>query len=161
MSIIIFGILALILFLMGFLGLIIPLVPGLPLAWLGYALYAWVGNFQKISLLNVVIFFILIALLSIFDFIAPIIGAKKYRASKFGIIGASLGIIIGIFLMGPAGIIFGPFLGAFLGELINGKKLAAAIKPAFGTFIGFMLGLLLKTAAIFIMFGFFIASLIK
>ncbi len=161
MSIIIFGIIAFILFLTGFLGLMIPFVPGLPLAWLGYALYAWAGNFQKISLFNIVIFFVLITLLSIFDFIAPIIGAKKYKASKLGMIGASAGIIIGIFLIRPGGIIFGPFLGAFFGELINGKELSAAMKPALGTFIGFMFGLLLKITAIFIMFGFFIASLIK
>ncbi len=161
MSIIIFGVISLFLFLIGFLGLAVPFMPGLPLAWFGYFLYAWAGDFEKISALNAIIFLALTIFSSIFDFVAPIIGAKKYKASKFGILGAGIGVLIGVFLIGPIGIILGPFLGAFLGELMADKKIVKAIKPAFGTFMGFIFGLFLKIIIIFVMFGFFIASLLK
>lgn len=143
----------------GMAGVILPFLPGVPIAWVGIFLYAWGTGFQRISLFEILIFLGLTILAVLLDFLAPLWGAKKYKASKYGIAGAFLGVIIGIIGLGPLGIIIGPLLGAFLGELLAKKEIPQALKSGLGTFLGFLGGILIKIIIILIMFGFFVVSL--
>jgi uncharacterized protein YqgC (DUF456 family) len=143
----------------GLLGVVLPILPGIPLAWLGLFIFAIGTGFERISIATVVIFAILTVLALLLDFLAPMLGAKKYRASKLGVFGAFLGFTVGIFVLGFWGIILGPFIGALLGELIAGRRPTQALKSAFGTFLGFIAGALFKIIIILVMAGFFIASL--
>ena len=93
------------------------------------------------------------------DFIAPILGAKKYKASKYGMLGAFLGLIVGLIMFSFWGIILGPFIGALAFELIARRQVKIAFGVAFGTLVGFIAGTLVKVTFILIMSGFFIASL--
>ncbi len=153
--------LTLILFAFGFFGVFIPFLPGVPLAWLGLFLYAFFTHFATISLTTVLVFLGVTILTLILDFVAPILGAKRNHATKYGIIGASLGFLIGIFVLGPLGIIAGPFLGAFAGEFFAGKKSGAALDSAIGTLKGFVLGMIFKVTAILVMLGFFVVALFR
>ena len=79
------------------------------------------------------------------DIFIPIIGAKKFGGGKGSTYGAIIGLVMGILFLGPFGILIGPFLGAFFGELIvnkNNKK--GALNAAFGSLIGFLSGVFLK-----------------
>ena len=53
------------------------------------------------------------------DYIIPSIGTKRFGGTRAGIIGTSIGLVIGLLAPIPGGIIICPFIGAFLGELIN------------------------------------------
>ena len=64
------------------------------------------------------------------DFALPMLGAKKYKASRLGIIGTFIGFTVGIFVLGIWGVILGPFIGAFLGELLSLKKPRQAFRSA-------------------------------
>lgn len=147
------------LFAVGFLGIFLPILPGVALAWLGLFIYAVTQNFEPISLTTVLVFLGLTLFTWITDFLAPMIGAKRYHASRYGVIGSSLGLLVGVLMLGPIGIIAGPFLGAIAGELAAGRKSQEAIQSAIGTFIGFLAGSLVKLVVVLVMFGFFIASL--
>ena len=136
-----------------------PYLPGIPIAWLGLFIYAIGTGWESMSVTTIVIFGALTLLALLMDFIAPLLGAKKYKASKWGIIGASIGLFLGIIIFQIWGIILGPLLGALLGELIAGKPTNQAFKSAIGTLIGFLFGSLLKIVLIFVMAGFFVASL--
>jgi len=149
-----------VLMVVGLLGVVLPILPGVPLAWLGLFIYALGTDFQRISIATVVVFFILTVLTLVLDFAAPMLGARKYRASKFGVFGAFLGFTVGIFVLGFWGIILGPFVGALLGELIVGRKPKQALGSALGAFLGLVAGTLFKIILILIMAGFFIASLL-
>ena len=142
------------------LGVILPVLPGVPLAWLGLFIYALVTGFEKLSVATIVIFFVLMVLTLMLDFAAPLLVARKYQASKLGIIGAFLGTVVGIFALGFWGIIVGPLAGAFVGELIARGKPKQALGSAVGAFLGFIAGSLFKIILILIMAGFFIASLL-
>ncbi|MFC1920197.1 DUF456 domain-containing protein [Chloroflexota bacterium] len=143
----------------GLAGVIIPMLPGVPLAWLGLFIFALYNGFEQISIAATVIFFVIMLLTLALDFLAPMLGAKKYRASKWGVIGVFLGFIAGIMVFGLWGIILGPLLGALVGELLGKKQPAQAFKSAVGAFIGFLAGSLLKVIVILIMMGYFISSL--
>ncbi|MFP3975152.1 MAG: DUF456 domain-containing protein [Dehalococcoidia bacterium] len=153
------AILCAILMLVGLVGVILPFLPGVPLAWLGLFIYALGTGFETISIAAVVVFFVLTVLISLLDFVAPALGARKYRASKPGIIGAFLGSIAGIFVLGLWGIILGPLIGAFLGELAARWKFQQALGATVGAFLGFIVGSLFKLILILVMAGFFVVSL--
>lgn len=148
-----------VLIIIGLLGVILPILPGIPLAWLGLFIYAIGTGFDRLSIVTIVIFFILMLFTLILDFVAPMLGAKKYQASKLGIFGAFLGFTVGIFTFGFWGIILGPLIGAFLGELLVGRKPKQAFGSALGALLGFVAGTLFKIIVILVMAGFFIASL--
>ena len=150
-----------ILLVIGLVGAIVPLIPGVPIAWVGLFIYAIATGFERISIAAIVIFFVLMLLTVLLDFLAPMLGASKYRASRWGITGAFLGFIVGIFVLGIWGIILGPLVGAFLGELIARRKPKQALGSAFGAFLGFIAGVLFKVILVLVMAGFFIASFIS
>ena len=148
-----------VLIIIGLLGVILPILPGIPLAWLGLFIYAIGTGFDRLSIITIVIFFILMVFTLILDFVAPMLGAKKYQASKLGIFGAFLGFTVGIFTFGFWGVILGPLIGAFLGELLVGRKPKQAFGSALGALLGFVAGTLFKIIVILVMAGFFVASL--
>ncbi len=147
-----------VLMLVGLIGVFAPILPGIPLAWLGLFIYAIGTGFERISILTIVVFFVLMALVMVIDFLAPMLGAKKYEASKYGVFGAFLGLMVGIIVFGFWGIILGPLIGAFSMELIARKPPKGAFKSAIGTFVGFIVGTLIKVVFLLVMSGFFIAS---
>lgn len=149
-----------VLMVVGLLGVILPVLPGVPLAWLGLFIYALVTGFEKLSVATTVIFFALMVLTLVLDFAAPLLGVKKSQASKFGIIGAFLGTVAGIFVLGFWGIMLGPLVGAFLGEWIARGKPEQAFRSTVAAFLGFVAGSLFKLILILVMAGFFIASLL-
>lgn len=143
----------------GLIGVVLPLLPGIPLAWLGLFIYALGTDFERLSITTIVVFFILMLFALSLDFLAPMLGARKYKASKYSIIGVFLGFTVGIMVFGLPGIIIGPFVGALLGELIAKRKPEQAFKSAFGALVGFIAGALFKIIIVLIMLGFFIVSL--
>jgi uncharacterized protein len=92
---------------------------------------------------------------TILDYIVPIWGTRKFGGSKYGVRGATVGLVIGLFL-GPAGIIFGPFAGAFVGELIFKDDVKYALKAGIGSLLGFLMGVGFKLAASFVITFYFI-----
>ena len=92
---------------------------------------------------------------TVLDYIVPVGGTKRFGGSKYGTRGATVGLIIGLFL-GPMGIIIGPLLGAFVGEMIFKDDMGYAFKASFGSLLGFLTGIGLKLAASFIMTFYFV-----
>ncbi len=140
------AILGMILVLIGFFGSFLPVIPGPPISWAGFLLLKWTGYIEENlegygKVLWILLFFVV--LVTILDYVVPIWGTKKYGGSKRGVWGATIGVIVGLFF-GPLGIIIGPFLGAYIGEITSGKKEGEALKAAWGSFVGFMMGVGMK-----------------
>ncbi|RZB30648.1 MAG: uncharacterized protein SRB1_02928 [Desulfobacteraceae bacterium Eth-SRB1] len=83
---------------------------------------------------------------TILDYVIPAGGARKYGASKWGVAGAMTGMLIGLFMFPPWGMIMGSFIGAFAGELLARKEGKKALRAGYGVFVGIMVGTGLKLA---------------
>jgi len=112
----------------GIIGVILPALPGVVLNYSALILLYISKGQAGINIDLLIVFGLLTVLVSSLDYILPLLGAKKYGASRMGIYGSALGMIIGILFFPPFGIIFGLLIGAFLGELIAGKNQSQALK---------------------------------
>lgn len=136
----------------GTLGLILPVLPGAPLIFLGALLAAWAEDFVYLSYWSLGVLGLLAALAIAVDFAASAFGAKRLGASPRAVAGATIGAFVGL-LFGIVGIFIGPFIGAVLGELSVRRNLAAASRAGVGAAIGLALGTAAKLAIAFTMLG--------
>lgn len=131
-----------ILVILGIIGSVLPIIPGPPVAFVGM-LIANFSSEQPFSVEMLILFGGLAVTSSIIDNVLPIYATKKFNGSKKGVWGSAIGLIIGLFFS-PIGIILGPIVGAYLGEIIDGKSSNYAVRPAIGSFIGFISSIFLR-----------------
>jgi uncharacterized protein YqgC (DUF456 family) len=141
-----------VLIVIGALGLVLPVLPGAPLIFIGALLAAWAEDFQYLGTGSLIVLGLLAALAVAVDFIASAFGVKRFGASGRAMTGAMLGAIVGIFF-GPVGVLVGPFVGAVIGELTVRRSLAAAGRAGVGAALGLALGTAAKLAIAFAMIG--------
>ena len=133
-----------ILLLIGFVGSIIPVLPGVACAYA--ALWTLYPTSYALTGERLLVGGIVASVVIVLDYVVPALGAKKFECSMWGVFGCMAGTIVGLFFA-PFGIILGPFLGAVAGELIAGKALSAAMRGGIGALLGFLAGVVLKFAA--------------
>lgn len=131
-------ILALVFGIVGLLGSILPALPGAPLSYVGLLLLLPCEGIE-ISNASLWIYGIFLAIVSILDYIAPVWLTNLSGGGKQAARGSMAGLIAGLFFFPPLGLIIGPFVGAFIGELMEGASKGKALKVAFMSFVGFLL----------------------
>ena len=141
----------------GIAGCFVPIIPGPIVAYCG--LLCMMPTSKSPSAATLVLFGVITAVVTVLDYVVPAMGAKKFKCSKWGIWGCTIGTFIGIFYF-PIGLILGPFLGAVAGELIAKKPLAMAAKGGLGAFLGFLAGVFLKVVASLLMLTCYIMCLL-
>jgi len=146
--------LAAVLIVVGFVGTILPALPGVPLIFVGMLLAAWTDGFQHVGTFTLIVLGVLTVLALAVDFVAGVFGAKRVGASRYAIIGAALGTFVGLFF-GLPGLLLGPFAGALVGELAAGGTLRKATGVGVGAWLGFVVGAVLKLGVCFAMLGIF------
>ena len=152
-------VLAVVLIVAGFIGTIVPALPGVPLVFLGMLVAAWADGFQHVGLWTLVGLGVLTVIAVAVDFLAGLAGAKRVGASLTALMGAAIGTVVGIFF-GIPGLLLGPFLGALIGELVAGGTLRRATGVGVGAWIGFLVGTVLKLGVCFAMLGLFALAFI-
>lgn len=153
-------VLSIILVLVGFIGNIVPLLPGVPLMFGGFLLWGLASGWKDYGVNTVIILGVVTLAVFLLDYYAGAIGAKKYGASKVGVWGSIVGGILGVFIFNIVGLILGPLVGAVLGELFSGKTRQEAWRAGWGAFVGLLAGGLFKMIAAVIMLGLFFWYLI-
>jgi uncharacterized protein YqgC (DUF456 family) len=146
--------LAAILVLAGLLGLLLPVLPGPPLLFAGLLVAAWAEDFAYVGAGTLTLLAALALLSYAVDFAATALGAKRFGASKRAVIGAAAGALVGLFF-GLPGVVFGPFIGAVIGELTAQRGLGEAGRAGVGATLGLVLGVAAKLALAFSMLGLF------
>ena len=140
----------------GIFGSFMPVLPGPSISWLGILL-VYFTNAVPVNYWILGITLLITIVISVLDYVIPAQGTKKFGGSSYGIWGTNIGLIVGIFAPIPFGFIIGPFLGAFVGELIyDYKDHGRALKAATGSFLGFLAGSFMKFVICMIYFGLFL-----
>ena len=152
-------ILAFALIAIGLVGTVMPALPGPPLVLVGILLAAWIDRFAKIPGWVCAIVSVLALAAIAIDWIAGAMGARRVGASKWAVIGATLGAILGE-LSGLWGLIFMPLVGAAIGEFIARQDLLRAGHVGLATWIGMLLGTVAKLAIVAVMIGIFAGTLL-
>ncbi|MGB1231967.1 MAG: DUF456 domain-containing protein [Winogradskyella sp.] len=155
-----FIIIAFILMLLGIVGSFLPVLPGPLTSWFGFLVLHFTDG-TELSTTFLIVTFLVAVVVFVLDYIIPAIGTKRFGGSKFGMIGTTLGLVIGLLSPMPFGIIIGPFIGALVGELIHRNDFNKAIKAAMGSFLGFIASTFLKGSVAVIFLVFFIIELSK
>lgn len=139
----------------GLAGIVLPAIPGTILVFAGLLLAAWIDHFSRVGWLTLAFLGFLTVLSLVIDYVASAYGAKKSGASRQAIIGSVIGLTLGMFLAIP-GIIFGPFIGAVIGEFLANQDLMRAGRAGIGAWLGLVIALAGKIAIAFTMIGIFI-----
>jgi len=136
-------ILVAILWLLGLIGVFLPILPGSTLvmvsAWVYFLIspspYPW-----WIATCATAVW----AIGSYLDSLAAVLSAKIMGSSNCGVVGASAGMVLGT-LFYPLGLIIGPLLGAFIAELVFAKRgLFYSTKAGLGAGMGFFFSKLIQ-----------------
>ena len=151
--------LALLVMLAGLIGSIVPVLPGTPLVLavaVGHRLYFGQAGASNLVLV-ILVALTLISLL--FDFLAGMLGARRFGATWRGALGAIIGGIVGLFFSLP-GIILGPFIGALLFEMLGDREFKPAAKAGFGATVGLLAGIVGKFSICVVMILLFATNVI-
>jgi len=142
-------IVGIVLLLAGIVGCVLPFLPGPPLCFLALLVQQFNREppfTSKFMWIWAGITVLVVAL----EYLIPVLGTKRYGGTRYGVWGCTLGLIAGLWF-GPLGIIIGPFVGAFVGELLANQDSQLAFRSALGSFMGFLVGTLLKLIVCFVM----------
>lgn len=151
--------LAVVLVLVGFAGILLPALPGTVLIFAGLWLAAWADGFTRVGMGTLVLIAVLGAASYSVDFVAAALGAQRVGASRRAMVGAALGTVLGL-PFGLPGLILGPLAGAMIGEFSVHRDLSRAGRAGAAAWIGFAVGSAVKIALAFAMLAVFLAALL-
>jgi len=143
------------LFVAGLIGSIVPWLPGPLFVLVGALIWAIATDFQTVGLGRLVVLTALTALSAVLGFAAGALGARGGGGSRWSMIGAGVGAIVGVFF-GPLGMIAGCGLGAIGGELLRGADVRRSLRSGIGALIGFLVGLAADLVVSVTMIGLFL-----
>lgn len=142
----------------GAIGAVIPGIPGTSLVLIAIVIWGAVqGSLSTVTVPLAVALVVLLLNIGI-DFLASYWGAKQAGASKWGQIGAIVGLTLGFLGFLPTlpfggpllGIILGPLLGAIVGEYLYRRNLKLAFKAGVGIVVGSLIGNLIQGLLAFV-----------
>jgi hypothetical protein len=127
----------------GLAGAVTPFLPGTPLILAGALLHAVLTDFAPIGAGRLAILALLTVVAESLDYLGGALGARRFGASRWGMLGAAAGALIGL-LFGLPGLLLGALLGSTLAELLHRRRIEASLRAGAGTVLGLALGALGK-----------------
>lgn len=130
--------------LVGIVGCIVPILPGIVLTYAGLVC-AYFCSYSAIQPSTLWVWLAVTVFLTILDYVLPAVMTRRLGGTRAGAVGATIGVFAGIIFGGLAGVLIGPFLGAVIGELLHdAKDVGRALAAGVGSFAAFMVGTGLK-----------------
>ena len=143
----------------GIAGTVLPALPGSVLLAVGAVLVGWAEGFTRVSGLTVGVCAALGVAIWVVDLLASVLGAKAFGASRWALVGGSVGVVVGLFF-GLPGIILGPAVGALAFEFARDPNFGRALRAGVGAFLGFVLGTAVKVTLAFVLVGVLILAVV-
>ena len=129
---------------LGLIGTVIPILPGTTIILAAAVIHrVMLGADRSLGWSALIALLALTLVTYAIDAAASYLGAKRFGATKWGLIGCAAGALAGLFF-GLLGLFVGPVIGAIAGEVIGGKQIVKAGRAGWGTFLGSVGGLIAK-----------------
>ena len=130
----------------GLIGCILPLVPGhllLLMAALAHRLMLGAEG-SGLSWWSLGFLALMAIVSQVLETISGAAGAKRFGSTRWGVIGALVGGVLGMLFM-PIGLLLGPLLGAIVCELAFAREqMAVAFRSGVGSLVGTVAGMGIK-----------------
>jgi uncharacterized protein len=141
----------------GVIGTVVPALPGPILVFAGLLAAAWADGFTKVGIFTLMLLGLLTVAAYVVDVMLTAMGVQRLGATRYAMIGAALGTVVGLFF-GIPGLIVGPFAGALAAEYIAMRDMRGAARAGLGAWLGILLGTAGKLGIVFAMLGIFVAA---
>ena len=142
----------------GLIGTVLPIFPGTAVIFAAAVLHRiMLGPEKSIGWPTILVLLFLTLASYAIDFVGGWFGARRFGATRWGILGASVGTIVGLFF-GLPGLLLGPVLGALAGEIIGGKRLVPAGRAGWGALLGNIAAILGKLLIALAMVSWFLVA---
>ncbi len=151
--------LALLIMAVGCLGSILPAVPSTPLVLGAAVVHKLYFQADSAGWIVLTLLVLITGVALLMDYLATVLGAKQFGATKKGMTGAIVGGIVGLFFNLP-GILLGPFIGAVMFEMIGGRRWKPACRAGIGATLGLLAGAVGKLVCCLSMMTLFIISVL-
>lgn len=138
----------------GLVGAIVPVLPGILLIFAGIWIIAGVDGYRHLGLGWLLGIAAVGAVGLVVDLLAGALGAKRMGASSQAVWGALIGTVIGLFF-GIPGLLIGPFFGAVLGELSAGHSVMRSAHAGVSAWVGLIFGTIIKLVSSLMMVALF------
>jgi uncharacterized protein YqgC (DUF456 family) len=135
---------AILLLLPGIVGVVIPVLPGIPYMFLVAIGYAALRGFYHIAGAELWILAGLALASIVVDYLSGTLGARLAGASAKSLSIGLLGLLVGLFILPPLGGVIGLFVGIFLAEFMRHRNQHQALRAATGGLIGSVAGIILN-----------------
>lgn len=126
------------LMIIGLIGCVLPIVPGIILTWMGVLFYAILTRFAVIHIDFLLLSGALVALVSLLDYRETHGHVHTFRVTGLAILcamlGAFLGSVFGIF----PGLTVGAMLGSLVGELATGHDVPYFMETHQAKYVGYV-----------------------
>lgn len=149
----------------GFVGCILPIVPGPPLAFGAIVMLGLASGWDTPTIAALVAMGVGAVAVTALDYLLPPVVARRAGGTRAGMVGSVVGMITGAVLLPPFGAIIGAFAGAVVGEIIGARLRSdrrrdfvdsddrdapdeggRPLRAGMGVFAGTLLGVALKLA---------------
>jgi hypothetical protein len=148
-------IIVVLLFIIGMAGAVYPILPGALAIYAAFFVYGFMVSFEPFGWVFWTIQTLIVAVLFLADYAVNAWGVKRYGGSRASVVGSTIGVLIGPFVIPAFGLVIGPFAGAVIGELLAGSDLDRSLKVGWGSLIGLFTSVIVKIvlqAAMIILF---------
>jgi len=127
---------AIVLMAVGLIGSVVPVIPGTTIILAAAIIHRLaLGPDQSLGWTALICLLLLTFVTYAIDAAAGYVGAWKFGATKWGLVGGAVGALVGL--------LFG-LVGAIAGEIIAGKRLMKAGRAGWGTFVGSLAAMVAK-----------------
>ncbi|MBP9728507.1 MAG: DUF456 domain-containing protein [Candidatus Moranbacteria bacterium] len=134
-----------ILIFVGLVGTILPGLPGTGLVFGGIVLHVAYFGMETVGMTTLILLGAVTLFSFVIDLLASLYGAKRFGASRSGVIGSTIGGLVGLIFLSLPGLFLGVFMGAIVGEFFLAKKsLNDSLRVGVGSILGFLAGSLIK-----------------
>jgi hypothetical protein len=131
------------LFAVGMAGAVYPVLPGVLAVYGAFFVYGLFFGFGEFGVIAA-------------DYAVGALGVKKFGGSRASVIGSTIGILIGPFVIPGIGLLAGPFAGAWIGEMLTGAGWKQAGRAGVGALVGFLSSTVVKIVLQLIMIVLFV-----